>query len=69
MILEPEGFIDIRGWKALGKPLPFARVKDIKLLSPKVVTGPAKAVITSEPAGSNGAEIDEKELVQLGLFS
>ena len=37
MVLEPEGFIDVRGWKALGKPLPFAKVKEVKLLAPKIV--------------------------------
>ncbi|MGA0555095.1 DNA gyrase/topoisomerase IV subunit A [Larkinella sp. VNQ87] len=35
MVLEPEGFIDIRGWKALGAKLPFARVKEVKLLAPR----------------------------------
>ena len=37
MILQPDGFIDVRGWKALGKPLPFAKVKEVKLLAPRVV--------------------------------
>lgn len=37
MVLEPEGFIDIRGWKALGKPLPFAKIREVKLLAPRVV--------------------------------
>ena len=36
-MLDPEGFIDVRGWKALGKPLPFAKVKEVKLLAPKIV--------------------------------
>ncbi|RRB07161.1 DNA gyrase/topoisomerase IV subunit A [Larkinella rosea] len=35
MVLEPEGFIDVRGWKALGAKLPFAKVKEVKLLPPK----------------------------------
>ncbi len=37
MVLQPDGFIDVRGWKALGKPLPFAKVKEVKLLAPRVV--------------------------------
>ena len=37
MILEPEGFIDVRGWKALGNKLPFAKIKEVKLLPPKLV--------------------------------
>ena len=71
MILEPEGFIDVRGWKALGNKLPFAKVKEAKLLAPKVVKDAAK------PASANGKaervtetdEADEKETAQLGLFS
>jgi topoisomerase-4 subunit A len=35
MVLEPEGFIDVRGWKALGAKLPFAKVKEVKLLAPR----------------------------------
>jgi topoisomerase-4 subunit A len=35
MVLEPEGFIDVRGWKALGAKLPFAKVKEVKLLPPR----------------------------------
>lgn len=69
MVLEPEGFIEVRGWKALGNKLPFARVKEVKLLAPKAVTGPVKAVLTEEPVVANGVEADEKEPMQLGLFS
>ena len=79
MVLEPEGFIDVRGWKALGKPLPFARVKDVKLLAPKVVTiSPATASLVQEAVKESFADeseaadatiTDEKESVQLGLFS
>ena len=79
MVLEPEGFIDIRGWKALGKPLPFARVKDVKLLAPKVLTvSPAAGNLVQEAVSGAFADesdaddatiTDEKESVQLGLFS
>ncbi|WP_338868049.1 DNA gyrase/topoisomerase IV subunit A [Spirosoma sp. SC4-14] len=73
MVLEPEGFIEVRGWKALGNKLPFAKVKEVKLLPPKVVpvpTGggigkPEKAAI----AATDTTESEEKESVQLGLFS
>lgn len=40
MVLEPEGFIDIRGWKALGNKLPFVKVKEVKLLTPREVDAP-----------------------------
>lgn len=71
MVLEPDGFIDVRGWKALGKPLPFARVKDVKLLTPKpdeAVRGRhnAEPPIPDEPVV---ADADGKEPLQLGLFS
>ncbi|GAA4467555.1 DNA gyrase/topoisomerase IV subunit A [Nibrella saemangeumensis] len=39
MVLEPEGFIDVRGWKALGTKLPYAKIKDVKLLAPRVIEG------------------------------
>ncbi|GAB3552093.1 DNA gyrase/topoisomerase IV subunit A [Spirosoma fluminis] len=66
MVLEPEGFIDIRGWKALGKPLPFAKVKDVKLLAPRVVRETVKVAEAIEPVA---AEAESAEPVQLGLFS
>lgn len=74
MVLEPEGFIDIRGWKALGKPLPFAKVKDVKLLPPKPVreapgTSPAGTQARTEIVALEATEAEEKESVQLGLFS
>ena len=69
MILEPEGFIDVRGWKALGNKLPFARVKEVKMLAPKVVKETLKAVPVVEPVAVAAVEVDEKESVQLGLFS
>ena len=69
MILEPDGFIDVRGWKALGNKLPFARVKEVKLLAPKLIKEPLKAIPVLEPAVVVVAEVDEKESVQLGLFS
>ena len=69
MTLEPEGFIDVRGWKALGNKLPFAKVKEVKLLAPKVVKEPAKAPPTPRPVAIEAALADEKETEQLGLFS
>ena len=67
MTLEPEGFIEVRGWKALGNKLPFAKVKDVKLLTPKApkesaVTPKASPATESEPAAK------EKETAQLGIF-
>lgn len=67
MVLEPEGFIEIRGWKALGNKLPFARVKDVKLLEPKVVKEAPAAVREPELVDTDGPEA--KETAQLGLFS
>ena len=67
MVLEPEGFIEIRGWKALGNKLPFARVKDVKLLEPKVVKEVSAAV--REPELVETDESEPKETAQLGLFS
>ena len=69
MILEPEGFIDIRGWKALGNRLPFARVKEVKLLAPKIAKENVKVASVVEPVSVVATETDEKESVQLGLFS
>ena len=79
MVLEPEGFIEIRGWKALGNKLPFAKVKDVKLLTPKAV-GVSSAVagsgretrelaFESEPTTLEAADADVTESIQLGLFS
>lgn len=48
MVLQPDGFIDVRGWKALGKPLPFSKVKEVKLLPPRVVK-PAEVAPADEP--------------------
>lgn len=79
MVLEPEGFIDVRGWKALGNKLPFAKVKDVKLLPPKVVAGSAATVspiretaiaqFMDEPDALEATNADATESVQLGLFS
>ncbi|GAB3712114.1 DNA gyrase/topoisomerase IV subunit A [Spirosoma flavus] len=69
MVLEPEGFIDVRGWKALGNKLPFAKVKDVKLLAPKVVKEAAKPTVAADPVAIETEEVDEKDSVQLGLFS
>lgn len=68
MILEPEGFIEVRGWKALGNKLPFAKVKEVKLLKPK----PPKE--GTAPVKANGVSTQDEPVVtgkepQLGLFS
>jgi topoisomerase-4 subunit A len=69
MILEPEGFIDVRGWKALGNKLPFAKVKEVKLLAPKAVKEAVKPTLVVEPVALVPTDAEEKESVQLGLFS
>ncbi|MVM29993.1 DNA gyrase/topoisomerase IV subunit A [Spirosoma sp. HMF4905] len=69
MILEPDGFIDVRGWKALGNKLPFAKVKEVKLLAPKVVKEAVKVAPVADSVSIGTTESDEKEPVQLGLFS
>ncbi|SFE78243.1 DNA gyrase/topoisomerase IV subunit A [Spirosoma endophyticum] len=69
MVLEPEGFIDIRGWKALGTKLPYVKVKEVKLLAPKVVKEAAKTPLIIETIGEVATESEAKESVQLGLFS
>lgn len=69
MILQPDGFIEVRGWKALGAKLPFAKVKDVKVLAPIVrekAPKPATPVLpTPEPVA---AEEPEEAVTQLGLF-
>jgi topoisomerase-4 subunit A len=76
MVLEPEGFIEVRGWKALGNKLPFARVKEVKLLAPKLanpnpVSNPLLAELKAsvEAENTEATVSEEKESVQLGLFS
>ncbi|GAB3511863.1 DNA gyrase/topoisomerase IV subunit A [Spirosoma knui] len=69
MVLEPEGFIDIRGWKALGKPLPFAKVKDVKLLAPRAVRETVKQTEAVDQVAVEAAEAESAEPMQLGLFS
>jgi topoisomerase-4 subunit A len=69
MILEPEGFIDVRGWKALGNKLPFAKVKEVKLLPPKIVEETTKMSPIAEPVTLVPTDVEEKESIQLGLFS
>ncbi|GAB3989055.1 DNA gyrase/topoisomerase IV subunit A [Spirosoma daeguense] len=69
MVLEPEGFIDVRGWKALGNKLPFAKVKEVKLLAPKVVKETNKVSPAIESITLDKPEVEEKDSVQLGLFS
>ncbi|MBC8152882.1 MAG: DNA gyrase/topoisomerase IV subunit A, partial [Bacteroidetes bacterium] len=60
MVLQPDGFIDIRGWKALGKPLPFAKVKDVKLLEPST---PKPAPVL--PVDTHGTDDDELAVPEL----
>ncbi|MGV3556708.1 DNA gyrase/topoisomerase IV subunit A [Larkinella arboricola] len=85
MVLEPEGFIDVRGWKALGAKLPFAKVKEVKLLPPRQIN--EREIAENRTINSNllveEADIDEpvdepsaiddngseKKVQQLGLFS
>lgn len=77
MIMEPDGFIDVRGWKALGNRLPFARVKEVKLLAPKVMPvssdivlkGDVKNEANAASVANETTDSDERESVQLGLFS
>ncbi|WP_080240011.1 DNA gyrase/topoisomerase IV subunit A [Spirosoma rigui] len=75
MVLEPEGFIEIRGWKALGNKLPFAKVKDVKLLAPKIVPAgtpvpkEASVAFADETTPVDTTDSDVTESVQLGLFS
>ncbi|GAA4413867.1 DNA gyrase/topoisomerase IV subunit A [Nibrella viscosa] len=69
MVLEPEGFIDIRGWKALGSKLPYARVKDVKLLAPRVIDekpAPAGGKITTngKATGKPAQEVLPAEAVE-----
>ncbi|RCR66006.1 DNA gyrase/topoisomerase IV subunit A [Larkinella punicea] len=85
MVLEPEGFIDVRGWKALGAKLPFAKVKEVKLLPPRrnnerdiaenTAITPNLIVVeaeTDEPVDETPETEDngtEPSAKQLGLFS
>ena len=79
MVLEPEGFIDVRGWKALGSKLPFAKIKEVKLLALRVmpvgsataspVREPEIASFVDEAVDLEATEADATESVQLGLFS
>ena len=70
MVLEPAGFIDVRGWKALGSKLPYAKVKEAKLLTPKAapvatMTPPKESTLSSpEPE----AETVSDDGGQLGIF-
>ena len=68
MILEPEGFIEVRGWKALGNKLPFDKVKEVKRLAPKAPKEPAAMAKNGQPAKVTESTNKEKE-PQLGLFS
>ena len=72
MLLQPNGFIEVRGWKALGNKLPFAKVKEIKLLAPRLKEKQpeaAKPVVAVLPlAVEPEAEESEEAVTQLGLF-
>jgi topoisomerase IV subunit A len=75
MVLEPAGFIDVRGWKALGNKLPFAKVKEVKLLASKLPATVSAATSATIPMTVTSAKplADEpvEEAVaegQLGLF-
>ena len=75
MVLEPGGFIDIRGWKSLGNKLPFGKVKDATVLAPKE-TGPilllTADLINDGPEIDVEADTNQPDAVetegQLGLF-
>ncbi len=71
MILQPDGFIEVRGWKALGNKLPFAKVKEARLLAPRLreksaetPLPPAPVLLVPEPE----VEETEEAVSQLGLF-
>ncbi len=68
MVLEPEGFIEVRGWKALGNKLPFAKVKDVKLLAPKVPKEVVATVKTPPADGPKPTGVNQKEPAQLDIF-
>ncbi|MCY7352224.1 MAG: DNA gyrase/topoisomerase IV subunit A [Cytophagaceae bacterium] len=72
MLLQPDGFIEVRGWKALGNKLPFAKVKEIKLLAPRLKEKQpevVKPVLVAPPlAVEPDVEESEEALAQLGLF-
>jgi topoisomerase-4 subunit A len=68
MILQPDGFIEVRGWKALGNKLPFARVKEVKVLAPILREKPAKAAPVPVSSPEPIPEEPEEAVTQLGLF-
>ena len=70
MILEPAGFIDVRGWKALGSKLPYAKVKEAKLLTPKASPVATVAVLKVSPLvdAEPEAETVSDDSRQLGIF-
>ncbi len=68
MVLEPEGFIEVRGWKALGNKLPFAKVKEVKRLAPRVPKEAGIPVKTIAISDHKPAAAKEKEPAQLGIF-
>ncbi|WP_266366380.1 DNA gyrase/topoisomerase IV subunit A [Tellurirhabdus rosea] len=61
MVLEPDVFIDVRGMKAQGKPLTFARVKEARVLEPRQAEeGPDEQ--PAEPAASLSVPEPEPEV-------
>ena len=75
MALEPAGFIDVRGWKAQGNKMPFAKVKEVKLLAPLLpdsVSDSGSEAAPNVPKPNRQAvvaeEADAEPATQLGLF-
>ncbi len=66
-VLEPATLTDVRGWKALGNKLPFGKVKEAKLLTPR-----SQAAVGNVPGralSSANTEPEEAETTaQLDIF-
>ncbi len=77
MLLVPTTVADIRGWKALGTRLPFAKVKEVKLVAPTLELTPAvhetvPVVETdhkAEPTNELTSDHEPTESSQLNLFA
>ena len=66
-ILEPAESTDVRGWKALGTKLPYAKVKEVKLLTPRAV---AVSINTPKATSIDKTAVEEEPegITQLDLF-
>ncbi|HEY0108135.1 MAG TPA: DNA gyrase/topoisomerase IV subunit A, partial [Fibrella sp.] len=67
IVLEPAESTEVRGWKALGTKLLFAKVKEVKLLTPKAVEAVSDGpkVTSIRPVA---VEEEAEVVAQLGLF-